>query len=469
MFVGRDRELNLLNKLNASNKFEFVGVYGRRRVGKTALLTEFTRGLRTGWCAAVEDDAAMNLRIFSRAVYSMSQPCDADTESAPVYADFQLAVEAAFAAAAETRAVLVIDEFPYLVKSYPAFPSVLQAAIDAHQADSKLFLVLCGSSLSFMKEQLLGRNSPLYGRRTAQLEVKPFDFFESRDFFPELDAVSAANIYGMVGGIPLYLKQFSGMQNIGEGIESVFLDVGSILYEEPMNLLKQEVSKAAPYNAVISAIAAGASQHNEIAAKAGIESSALDYYLKELVRLGLVQREEPITGKKGRKCLWQLTDNLFKFWYRFVRPRQALVERGLGARVAARIESGLPEYMGPVFETICRDWLWRALEANALDFEITDIGRWWGNDPVARSEAEIEIVAVDEGRTVLVGECKWKNERVGADQLVKLDERAHLAAADASAARWIFSKSGFTEGCDTHAAQMPGARLVTFDEMVAAI
>ena len=223
MFIGRERELSLLRKLYGSGKFEFIGVYGRRRVGKTALLTEFARDLRAGWCAAVEDDASANLRILSQAVYTLANP-DADPELAPMYADFATAIEAAFAASRGDRRVLVIDEFPYLAKSYPAFPSVLQAAIDAHQANSKLFLVLCGSSLSFMKAQLLDRNSPLYGRRTAQMELKPFDFFDSRAFFPGLDNQSAACIYGMVGGVPLYLRQFDDVLDLSQNIASAFLD-----------------------------------------------------------------------------------------------------------------------------------------------------------------------------------------------------------------------------------------------------
>ena len=465
MFVGRQRELAFLNQRYQTGKFEFVGVYGRRRVGKTALLTEFTRPLKTGWCAAVEDDAALNLRILSQAVYSLQHP-DADPDLAPIYPDFQRAVEAAFFAASDERAVLVIDEFPYLAKTYPAFPSILQSAIDAHQESSKLFLVLCGSSLSFMKKQLLDRKSPLYGRRTAQLELKPFDFFESRAFFPDVDPVAVANVYGMVGGVPLYLRQFDAAASLEHNIETVFLDPGSILYEEPMNLLKQEVSKASPYNAVISAIAGGASQHNEIAAKAGLESGALDYYLKEMVRLGLLTREEPITGKGGRKALWKLTDNLFRFWYRFVRPRQSLVERGLGAGVVPNVVKALPEYMGPVFEDICRGWIWRRFAAGELDFDVTDVGRWWGNDPVAREEAEIDIVAVNDSTVVMVGECKWKNELTGADKLEKLDGRARLVGADQTTSRWLFSRTGYTSGCLERARDASNVKLVTFDKMV---
>ena len=465
MFVGRERELSLLRNRYDSGSFEFVGVYGRRRVGKTALLTEFARELRTGWCAAIEDDAAANLRVLSQAVHALQNP-DADPDNAPIYADFQTAVEAAFATTQGNRGVLVIDEFPYLAKSYPAFPSVLQAAIDAHQQNSKLMIVLCGSSLSFMKEQLLGRKSPLYGRRTAQIELKPFDFFDSRAFFPKLDAQSSACAYGMVGGVPLYLKQFDDSSSLPENIAAVFLNPSSILYEEPSNLLKQEVSKVAPYNAVLAAIAGGSTQHNEIAAKAGLESGALDYYLKELSRLGLLHREQPITGRGGRKAIWLLSDNLFRFWYRFIRPRQSLIERGLGQNVVPRVMDGLPAYMGLVFEGICREWIWRELAANRLGFEVTDIGRWWGNDPIERAEAEIDVVAIDDVETALVAECKWTGNPVSADQLRKLDGRARLAGASTEVPRWLFSRSGFTSGCRELAATMPNVRLVPFDEML---
>ena len=467
MFVGRKRELALLERRWGSGVFEFIGIYGRRRVGKTALIGEFARTRRTGWCAAVEDDASMNLKLLSQAVYALGNP-DADPESAPVYADFRLAIDAAFDAARAERALLVIDEFPYLAKSAPSFASILQAAIDRNQESSKLFLVLCGSSLSFMKEQLLGKGSPLYGRRTAQIELRPFDFFEARAFFPDARAVDAAGYYGMVGGIPLYLRQFDGALGMRENIERVFLDPGAILFEEATNLLKQEVSKAAPYNAVISAIAGGASQHNEIAARAGFESSAVDYYLKELVRIGIVSREEPITGRGGRKALWRIDDNLFGFWYRFVRPRQSLIERGLIAGVALRIAERLPEHMGPVFERICRDWIWRRLVAGQLPFAVTDIGRWWGNDPQAKSEAEIDIVAIDEAETVLVGECKWQSAPTDAGVLAKLDGRAHLAGARPETPRCLFSRSGFAPSCIELAAQMGNARLMTFEDLIAA-
>ena len=197
-----------------------------------------------------------------------------------------------------------------------------------------------------------------------------------------------------------------------------------------------------------------------------LEASALDYYIKELVRIGLVQRETPVQNRNKRKSLWHLTDPLFAFWYRFIRPRQSLIERGLGSNVSTRIIENLSAFMGPVFEEICRQWLWRELAANRLEFEMTSVGRWWGNDPKARSEAEIDIVALDDSSTVLVGECKWRNELTDAGELEKLDERAYLAGANSATPRWLFSRSGFTSGCIDAAREMRNARLITFEDMM---
>lgn len=469
MFIGRGRELGMLKRRYESSSFEFVGIYGRRRVGKTSLINEFVRDLPCGYCMAVEDDREANLRALSRAVFVLQGNVgnfEAEFD-APVYPDFESVIEAAFVAARGRRAVLVIDEFPYLAKAYPAFPSILQSAIDRNRETSALYLILCGSSLSFMKEQLLDSKSPLYGRRTSQIELKPFDFFEALPFFPDTDSQTAACVYAMVGGIPLYMRQYDAAQTLVSNIASMFLDPSSILYEEPANLIKQEVSKAAPYNAVMAAIACGATQHNEVAAKAGLESSALDYYLKGLARLDLIRKVEPIGGKGGRKTLWQVKDNLFRFWHRFVGPRRAMVERGMGDLAAPVIAQGLPLFMGPVFEEICRDWLWRECALGRLEVPLTDIGSWWGNDPKERAQAEIDVVGVNEGSTTLVGECKWRGEPTDADQLRKLDERAWLAGADSAAPRWIFSKSPFTDACKELAKALPSVRLITFDEMVA--
>ncbi len=452
-----------LDRLYNTETFQFPVVYGRRRVGKTTLISKFVGKKPVVFFTAVESDRQVNLRNLSRAIALFEHP-DRDPALAPIHADFQHAFEVVFALAREKRLIFVIDEFPYLAKADPSVSSILQALIDRESTRSNLFLMLCGSSLSFMKEQVLGEKSPLYGRRTAQIELKPFDFFDTMKFFPGRNPLDIAQIYGMVGGVPLYLMQFRGTSSLRELTEAALLDPNSILYEEPGNLLMQEVSKAARYNAIIGAIADGHTQSGEIATAAGIGSAELVYFLKELERIGLVVRETPIAGK-GKRPLYRLADNLFRFWFRFVSPHTSSIERGMPNRAWRAIDNALSEYMGPIFEDICAQWLWRQEATSALPAEFDDLGRWWGNDPQLREEAEIDLVGIAGSHIVLTGECKWRNENFPLTALETLAHRTNIIGSTDTAQLYAFSKTGFTEACRQSADIRPNVHLVTFAEM----
>ena len=464
MFIGRERELATLEKLYANGGFQMPVIYGRRRVGKTALISEFVKDKPTVFFTAVEADVRTNLRNLSMGIALITNPNE-DPQGAPIFSSLSAAFEAVFRLARDRPIVLVIDEYPYLAATDKSVSSVLQSLIDANKASSHLFLILCGSSLSFMKEQVLGEKSPLFGRRTAQLEIKPFDFFDALRFFPRRSPVDVANIYGMVGGTPLYLEQFPQVGTLRDDLSETFLDTSSLLFEEPTNLLKQEVSKASLYNATIQAIAAGHTQANEIATACDMTTADLNYYLKSLVSLGLLERESPIV-RPGRRPLYRLTDNLFHFWYRFIPTYRAMIERGMEQAVSKAIETKMPDYMGPVFESICRQWLWRRNAAGDLQVPFINLGRWWGNDPRARAEAEIDLVGVGEREVVLAGECKWRNDKTDADVARTLRGRLSLIETSGGAALFIFSKSGFSTACVNEAHKVPEIKLVSFDEMI---
>lgn len=463
MFIGREYEMGSLERLYARGDFQFPVLYGRRRVGKTYLMAQFAQGKPTIFFTAVEDNGAVNLRNLSREIYGFEHP-DADSALAPVYSDYQTAFEAIFALAASKRLVFVIDEYPYLAKADPSVSSILQALIDRNKDTSRLFLMLCGSSLSFMREQVLGEKSPLYGRRTAQVELKPLDFFDARAFFPGMDVRDAVSVYGMVGGIPLYLLQFDGGRPLGDNVERVFLDPSSILFEEPLNLLKQEVQKASVYNAVIGAIASGKSENNQIATTAGLSAAELTYYLRELQRIGLVERDAPVLGT-SRHAVYRLSDNLFRFWYRFILPNKATIERHMPQRALEAVRRYLPEFTGPVFEQVCSEWLWRQNATGMLPVGFDRIGRWWGNNPVEKREEEIDLVCLDDGAPVILGECKWTNDRVGESVAQALNARSALVRASVDAQRYLFSKTGFTDGCRQMAKSDERLHLVTISEM----
>jgi len=241
MFIGRERELNSLEKLYASDKFEFAVIYGRRRVGKTALINHFIRNKKAIYFMGVESNDKQNLENFSKNILEYGVGIQADT----AFLSFQAALEYVFQLAEKERLILAIDEYPYVARSSRSLASTLQLLIDKYKENSKLMLILCGSSMSYMEDHVLAYKAPLYGRRTAQMKMQPFDFADACRYFKNFSDEDKALIYGIVGGTPQYLLQMDDKLSIEENIKNTFLNPTSSLFEEPENLLKQEVRE--PY------------------------------------------------------------------------------------------------------------------------------------------------------------------------------------------------------------------------------
>ena len=318
MFIGREQELNALEKLYASNKFEFAVIYGRRRVGKTALINHFLDGKKAIYFMGVESNAKQNLENFSKSIMEYSNGIETETS----FLSFQAALEYVFRLAQKERLILAIDEYPYVARSSKSLASTLQLLIDKYKDSSKLMLILCGSSMSYMEDHVLAYKSPLYGRRTAQMKLLPFDFEETCRYFKNLSNEDKALIYGIVGGTPQYLLQINDSLSVEENIKNTFLNPMSFLYEEPINLLKQEVREPAIYTAIITAIAAGASRMSEISGKVGEDTNVCSAYIKNLINLGIVQKETPYGEKASRKSVYSIEDNMFRFLASFCVGKQ---------------------------------------------------------------------------------------------------------------------------------------------------
>lgn len=462
MFIGREKELNTLNKLYNSGKFEFAVIYGRRRVGKTALISEFTKDKATIFFTGIETNAKQNLDNFSRCImeYNVGTAVDASFPS------FQSALEYVFELAKTMRIVLVIDEYPYVARASKSLASTLQLLIDKNKDSSKLFLILCGSSMSYMEDHVLAYKAPLYGRRTAQLKIKPFDFFEACQYFTKLSAIDKALAYGIVGGTPQYLMQIDDELSIEENIKNTHLNPSSSIFEEPNNLLKQEVREPAIYNAVITAIATGSSKMNEISNKIDEDTSVCATYIKNLITLGIVKKESPYGEKKSRKTIYSIEDNMFRFWYRFVPENTSVISRGVTDLAYKRIAPELSSYMGGVFEDICKQYLWKLLLEDKCAVNFSDIGRWWGTNPKTKTQEEIDIMGTDKD-SALFGECKWTNEKVDLGILEKLVERSTLFHYK-KMHFYLFAKNGFTKGCIDRANEMGNVTLVTYEDMLKA-
>ena len=461
MFYCRERELGDLNRRYAKDNFECLVVYGRRRVGKTALINEFCKDKPTVFFSALNASLQENLEALSKAIFEKNNP---GAEYAPVFNSFDAAFAEITRMAEKERLVFVIDEYPYLAKADKSVSSRLQHIIDHVWKDGKLFLILCGSSMSFMEYQVLGYESPLYGRRTGQYKIHALNYKEITAFNPELDNEQQALVYGVTGGIPHYINKLDVDGDVDRALIDNLFNTSSYLYEEPENLLKQELREPAIYNSVITAIAGGASHSNEIATKVGIEAPVCAKYLKVLLDLGIIKKETPITEKPGRKTIYAIGDNFFRFWYRFVPQNTSAISAGRAEKIYEPvIKKYFSDYMSGVFEQMCREYLWQ--NADTLPILPSEIGQWWGNDPTEQKQIQIDIVGTPaEGNEYIIGSCKYKNEIIGVDELELIKHYAKVFGKGMKYHYYMFSKSGFTKGLH-ELADNGEVTLVTLDEM----
>ena len=462
-FYCREEELRKLNKRYHAGDFECIIIYGRRRVGKTTLINEFCKDKPTIFFSALNTTEIENLESLSKSIMNYERP---DMDAFPEFKTYDAALDELTALAMHERIVFVIDEYPYLAKAKPSISAMLQHIIDHKWNNSKMFLILCGSSMSFMENQVLGQESPLYGRRTGQFKIAPLDYKESAVFHPDLSNEDNALIYGITGGVPHYINKLGVKESVDEALLDNFFDRSCYLYEEPANLLKQELREPAIYNAIITAIAQGASRINDIALKTGQENSVVSKYLGTLIDLGIVKKETPVTEKIGKKTIYELADSFFRFWYRFVPANMSAIDSGrIQKSYVNTIKKNLPDYMGLTFEHMCRDYL--LYYEKELPIELNQVGQWWGTDNKNKKQVQIDIVGTPvEGDEYIIGSCKYRNEKIGLDELELIREYAQVFGKGKKYYYYIFSKGGFTEGL-IQAQNRGEVKLIGLDDLYA--
>jgi len=340
--------------------------------------------------------------------------------------------------------VVAIDEFPYLVEENDSLPSYLQSFVDEQLQETDSMLVLCGSSVSTMESEVLGHESPLYGRRTGQIDVQPFSFRQAREVISS-DLETAIRSYSVTGGTPMYLTLFDYGQSLKSNIQSKILSPTAVLYNEPEFLLRTELRNPARYMSILEAIATGHTTPNEIAGTTGVDSGPLSKYLQTLRRLRLIDREVPVTAsaKQSKRSRYHVADEFLRFWFRFVEPNRSSIEEAPEIVYDGTIEPNLPDHIATTFEDICQEAVWEAIRRGDIG-PYAEVGRWW------YGEDEIDIVglAPDDDR-VLLGECKWTSEPVGhalVSQLREKAERVRWGSNTRDVEFALFSKNGFVEG-----------------------
>jgi AAA+ ATPase superfamily predicted ATPase len=426
-----------------SKQAELIAVYGRRRIGKTELLREAFKKRKAIFFVADLGAEQDQRRRFSEVIQALYPSPLLQTDPPSQWDSlFRYLIDLG----KKERIVLVIDEFPYLCSSQPALPSILQRIWDEAGKHSKVCLILCGSFVSFMEREILGHKSPLYGRRTGQLLLRPLPLNTLKGFFPGYSAEEKISAYAILGGVPAYLIQFSDKLSLAQNIEKQILNPTAFLYDEVRFILMEELRDPKLYLSILQSIAFGNTRLNDIVQRTGIERGPVSKYLSVLQDLRLIEREIPATEKhpeKSRKGIYRLSDNFFRFWFRFVLPqRSRLVESG-GRRIMEReILPHLDNFIGQVFDKICAEILRYLRGVGRIHLDYDTAGRWWdGNE-------EIDLVGMSGDIPVFVAECKWSKKAIGIDVLKNLQRKVSLLAPEGRTANirlGLFSRSGFTK------------------------
>ncbi len=327
MFIGRERELESLREFYNKDGCGMTVIYGRRRIGKSTLITEFIKQKKVIFYTETKVGKERNLELFSRRVTSFFFPDGAEMLFPSLDAVFDFIGKNV----AQEKVSPVIDELPYWAEKDEALLSVLQKYMDTSWKNKNIKIILCGSALSFMEKKVLSEKSPLFGRRDSQIKLEPFDYLDAAKFVPEYCARDKAICYGITGGVAKYLSMIDSQKSLDENIIRLFFKTDGYLYDETRNLLTQEFSDISLVNNIIEQIAYGKNTVNGIATKLGETSPAILYSLEKLINVGLVQKRKCITEEKNKKkTQYVLKDFMFKFWYEFIPKAASVIEIGQG-------------------------------------------------------------------------------------------------------------------------------------------
>lgn len=432
-FINRKNELESLEARYKDDKFEFIPIYGRRRVGKTELIKEFALNKKHIYFLSERTSAAENLNRFREKVADYYDDEILKSSTAGWKEIFK------YIKNKDERIIIALDEFPYLCELDSATSSIFQYLTDEIINDSKIFLILCGSSIGMMEKEVLFYKAPLYGRRTGQMYINPLKFKDSLKFFPGYSIRDKVIAYAVCGGIPLYLNAVKNQKSISDAIEHI-ISPDSLLYQEPVFLLREELREPRNYMLILKSISSGCQNFGKICNHTGISKNKLMQYIEILQDLRIVRRETPVLSKPRTKIsLYRIEDNFFNFWFRFVFPNKNEIEEGKKDAVISRIKNSIDDYVAKeIFEKICGEFLWEN-----QPFQIQQIGRWW------LKEDEIDLVALNENtKEMLFCECKWQTKKTSLKTLFELKEKAKLVDWHNSERKEyfaLFSKSGFEE------------------------
>ena len=473
-FVGRQRELQTLESFYRSPEAGLLILYGRRRIGKTRLITHFLENHKENpnffWVATTHSEA-FQLRDFSQAIMRHDPRMTGPPTEDFTFPGWEAALEhMADVVELEDRPHLVIlDEFTYLLRNEPAISSVFQKVWDHRLSGiSQLKLILTGSLIGMLARQVFSYQAPLYGRATSQIRLRPLPYAAIQELFPERSADERVAIFGVTGGVPAYLELFTRTKDFISGLSDQCLAPGSIMLTDPAVILYEQLQEPQTYESILSAIASGFHQWSDIAKMAGVTETALGHYLKVLQELEFIEKRDPVlaepTSKRGR---YYVNDNFLRFYYRFIVPQLSAIERGYQEATATKIQAELRAFLGThVFEELCREWIWAAAMSSHLDFVPEEVGSYWRRYRGKGVQLDVVAAAPREKR-LLIGEAKWSRKPVSRRVLTDLVQRSQRMPQVAEG--WqthyvLFAREGFTDALEEYAKSVD-ALLISLDQI----
>ncbi|MBQ9550132.1 MAG: ATP-binding protein [Lachnospiraceae bacterium] len=444
MFIGRELELNVLEETYNQPGFQMTVIYGRRRIGKSTLITEFIKGKRASYYVAAKSSLEDNVKKWSAQFISDIVPEMDGVEFSDLEGFFKFAGNSCKG----KKTIIALDEIPYIAEADESFLSRFQGAIDSILSKKNIYLIISGSAISFMEKKILSEKSPLFGRRSNQIFLRPFDYLDSAKFVPDYNNEEKAVVFGVTGGVAKYLTLFDDSISIDDNLINNFFKPSGYLYEEPYNLLMQEFRTVSTYNMVIEACSGGANKVNEIADKVHESTAAVSYTIKNLTTVGVLAKVSAITDEKNKKKVnYEIVDGMYRFWYRFIPKGRAAVEMNRGdVYYNTYVKNNLHDFMGEIFEDMCRYYVL----SNGLDGRLkcltTNVGKWWGMGP-DRIPTDIDVVGIDEaGKKAVLGECKFKNEQIDKPVYESLMNKKGLIDRKYDEVQYMFfSLSGFSK------------------------
>ncbi|MBU2510031.1 ATP-binding protein [bacterium] len=441
MFIDRKNELSILNEEYKKKRASFTVIYGRRRVGKTTLISQYIKDKSSIFYYATESSLENQLQQFSYQILSFLGKQYLKHHS---FDSFEQAFMFLVDHIGKEKVVIVIDEYHKLTQLDKSFSGFMQKIWDTVLSQSRIHLILCGSVITIMHNEVLSYKSPLYGRRTSNIHLKPLRFNHISQFVKGVSKLNQMNIYASFGTVPKYLELYDSRRSFWYNIASQILDKNSYLYPEVKFLLKDEISQPVTYFTILEIISRGETKIGKIGGKLGVPASHLSRYMQRLCDLDILEKQVPITEKwpeKSKHGQYRIKDNFIKFWMHYVFMNQSYLEIGNVDYVLEQIKKSFNQtFVSFAFEDYAKEQILENPEVY-LGFTPTKIGRWWNN------HEEIDLIAIGEEKAAFI-ECKWQTRKTEYSVFSELLRKSKLVNLNPNLEKVmvIFSKSGFSNG-----------------------